>query len=70
MFTLIEDPNVAGEDADFFTVDPATGEISIPNAIENRPSADGNFVYEFEVQVTDGEFTDTVLVEYLIAGGA
>ncbi len=65
VFSIVDDPN-ADEDGDLFVIDAETGVITVGEAGINRRSEDGDTTYSVEVEVTDGQATDTIQLELTI----
>ena len=57
------DPDSA--DADLFLIDSATGEISLTGIVSPMGSADGDNSYQIEVEVTDGQEVDSIVLDFV-----
>ena len=62
------DPDSA--DADLFTIDSQTGEVMMLEAPHATGSADGDWRYQIEVEVTDGQATDSIILDLLYVSAA
>lgn len=57
------DPDSA--DADSFIIDSQTGEITMTGVPSINGSADGDWTYQIEVEVTDGQATDSIILDIM-----
>lgn len=62
IYSIVDDPDLV-EDGDLFEIDPDTGVITIGASGINRASVDGDTVYAVEVEVSDGQATDSILLQ-------
>lgn len=62
------DPDSA--DAEFFTIDSQSGEILMTEAPGPWGSVDGDSIYQIEVEVSDGQATDSIILDLLYVTSA
>jgi hypothetical protein len=64
IFSIVDTPGK--DDGDLFEIDAATGVITVAPQGINRASEDGDTTFTVDVEVTDGEATDTIQLDLTI----
>lgn len=62
VFSINDASNANSPDADLFTIDPETGAITANAPLGFDGSADGDESYQIEVMVSDGDLSDTMIL--------
>ena len=70
VFSIVDATDSETADGDFFQIDPDTGVLSFVQLAAEDGSRDRDSVYEVGVQVSDGELTDTILLDVVYLTGA
>lgn len=70
VFKINDASDADSPDADSFIIDPQTGEITMTGVPSVFGSADGDWSYQIEVEVTDGQATDSVVLDLLYFASA
>jgi len=70
VFKINDTSDADSPDADSFIIDPQTGEVTMIGVPSVFGSADGDWSYQIEVEVTDGQATDNVVLDMLYFASA
>ena len=69
-FSILDANDTDTADGDFFRIDPNTGVLSFLQNATPKGSQDLDSVYEVGIQVSDGELTDTIMLDVAYLTGA